>query len=153
MDKISFLFGAKKEDQKELHFSHARAEYSHSALLFCICARRASTGKREREEHFVMSSSALASSFSVFVFDYGTKTNAAEWEEDTDDAETILEKKRSIRTREAAEEYDDDSDGNESGSDDDARTAKAVTERTEQRFQPLAFAHSVGTEKLVPSRV
>ena len=67
-----------------------------------------------------------------------------------------MEKKRSIRTREAAEEeYDDDSDdGNESGSDDDARTtARRATERTEQGFQPLAFALCVGTEKLVPSRV
>ena len=82
------------------------------------------------------------------------------WEEDA--AEPILEKKRSIRAREAAEEEehdddDDSDDGNESGSDkNDARTTTAkrrATERTEQRFQPLAFALCVGTEKLVPSRV
>jgi hypothetical protein len=80
------------------------------------------------------------------------------WEEDA--AEPILEKKRSIRAREAAEEEehdddDDSDDGNESGSDDDARTTakRRATERTEQRFQPLAFALCVGTEKLVPSRV
>jgi hypothetical protein len=82
------------------------------------------------------------------------------WEEDA--AEPILEKKRSIRAREAAdeeEEHDDDDDsddGNESGSDkNDARTTakRRATERTEQRFQPLAFALCVGTEKLVPSRV
>ena len=74
-----------------------------------------------------MSSSTLASSFSVFVFDYGTKTNGIG--RGYRRRRTILEKKRSIRTREAAEEYDDDSDGNESGSDDDAET-RATEERT-----------------------
>ena len=98
MDKIS-SFWAKEE--RKLHFSHAQ-RHSYT-ITFRICVRRAERRKREREAHFVMSSSALASSSSVFVFDYGaTKTNGNRGKRIQ--RERILEKKRSIRTREAAEE-------------------------------------------------
>ena len=72
MDKISSFRGKKKA--KKLHFSRARGEYSRSALLSAF-VRVEQTRKTNSVGAFCHVLSTLASSFSVFVFDYGTKTN------------------------------------------------------------------------------